>query len=97
VHESLEVAGCDCSVTDLAESAGVSERTLRIVFAENFGLSPKRLLILRQLHAVRRDLQGAVPGETVTQIAQRNGVWELGRFAHQYESLFGEYPSTTLM
>jgi AraC family ethanolamine operon transcriptional activator len=59
-------------------------------------VSPKRLLILRQLHAVRRDLQRAFRGETVTQVALRHGVWELGRFAHRYKYLFGEYPSETL-
>ena len=97
VHAYLEATGSSCSVADLAESAGISERTLRIVFAENFGVSPKRLLILRQLHAVRSDLQRASPGETVTQVAMRHGVWELGRFAHRYKNLFGEYPSETLM
>jgi len=96
VREFLEVADGNCSVTDIAEYAGISERTLRIVFADNFGVSPKRLLILRQMHAVRRDLQRALPGETVTQIALRHGVWELGRFAHRYRHLFGENPSETL-
>jgi len=96
VHEFLEVAGSNCSVADLAESADISERTLRIVFADKFGVSPKRLLILRQLHAVRRDLQRAFLGETVTQIALRHGIWELGRFAHRYKYLFGEFPSETL-
>jgi len=96
VHEFLEIAGSDCSVADLAESADISERTLQIVFAENFGVSPKRLLILRQLHAVHRDLQRASRSETVTQVAMRHGVWELGRFAHRYKYVFGVHPSETL-
>ena len=95
-REFLEVVGSHCSVADLAESAGVSERTLRIVFAENLGVSPKRLLLLRQLRAIRRDLQRASTGETVTKVALRHGVWELGRFANRYKYLFSEHPSETL-
>lgn len=97
VHEFLEATGDCYSVADLAANASISERTLRIVFAENFGVSPKRLLILRQLHAVRRDLRRASSGETVSQIAMRHDAWELGRLAHRYRYLFGESPSETLM
>lgn len=84
------------TVADLARTAEVSDRTLRNVMTEQFGVSPKRYLMLRQLHAVRADLLASENGETVKSVATQNGVWELGRFAGRYRELFGEAPSVTL-
>jgi AraC-like DNA-binding protein len=49
------------------------------------------------------DVQDPVPsrgfakiGDNVTQIATEYGFLEVGRFAHQYRQLFGEYPNETL-
>ena len=84
-------------VEDLATAAGVSERTLRTAFQEYFSVGPARYLKLRTLHQARRRLKAADPlKNTVTEIATQLGVWELGRFAHDYHCLFGELPSETL-
>ena len=85
-------------VEDLCRVAGVSERTLRSVFNEAFGLGPIRYLRHRRLHLVRAALRGAIPGrDTVASIATEFGFWEFGRFAQEYKALFGERPSQTLM
>jgi AraC family ethanolamine operon transcriptional activator len=85
------------SVEQLAAAAGVSERTLRDAFQRYFGLAPVRYLNRRTLHQVRRALKASDPSAaTVTDIATQFGVWELGRFARDYRSLFGELPSETL-
>jgi AraC family transcriptional regulator, ethanolamine operon transcriptional activator len=90
-------AGEYISVQELATAAGVSERTLRTAFREYFSIGPMRFLKLRTLHQARRALLDSdCSVATVTEIATRFGVWEFGRFAHDYHLLFGELPSETL-
>jgi AraC-like DNA-binding protein len=84
-------------VSDLCRIVGVSERTLRNICQEQLGMSPHRFLALRRLHLARRALlRSDQQSATVTGIAMSHGVWELGRFAVAYKSLFGESPSATL-
>jgi AraC family transcriptional regulator, ethanolamine operon transcriptional activator len=83
-------------VADLCTLTGASERTLRNAFHTVYGLGPTRYLVQRRLAAARRALRHAQPGDTVTSIATRNGLWDLGRFAADYRALYGEPPSATL-
>ncbi|HXA21557.1 MAG TPA: helix-turn-helix domain-containing protein [Acetobacteraceae bacterium] len=84
-------------VSDLCRIVGVSERTLRNICQEQMGMSPHQFLALRRLHLARRaPLRSDQQTATVTGIAMSHGVWELGRFAVAYKSLFGESPSATL-
>jgi AraC-like DNA-binding protein len=85
------------SLSDLCAVSGVSERTLRDVFQENYGMSPSQYLRLRRMHQVRRALRLANPDlQTVQSVANRHGIWHLGRFAAEYRSLFSESPAQTL-
>jgi AraC-like DNA-binding protein len=84
-------------IPDICKTIGVSERTLRMCCREHLGMAPKRYLVLRRMGLVRRALCRAIPDATsVTAIATRYGFWELGRFAADYQALFGESPSATL-
>ena len=86
------------SIDDLCRAGGVSERTLRTVFQETYGLGPHRYLMHRRLHLVRSALRAADRSrDTVARIAADFGFWELGRFAQDYKALFGELPSRTLL
>jgi AraC-like DNA-binding protein len=85
-------------IPEICKEVGVSERTLRMCCQEHLGMGPKRYLLLRRMHLARRALrQAALDATSVTAIAMRYGFWQLGRFAIEYQSLFGESPSATLL
>lgn len=84
-------------IEDLCRATQVSERTLRNIFHEFFGVGPMRLLKVRQLREIRAALLRADPQrDTVTRIAARFGIWDFSLFARNYKALFGESPSRTL-
>jgi transcriptional regulator GlxA family with amidase domain len=86
------------SVEDLADAANVSKRTLRTAFNEYYGVGPARYLQLKQLHRIHRALRESDPEATsVTQTLVQLGEWEFGRVASRYKTLFGEFPSETLL
>jgi len=84
------------SVDDLCAAAGVSDRTLRTVFLEQFGVSPHRYLMIRRVQAIHHALRHAQGGETITSLCSDHGVWDFGRFARQYRQLYGVLPSQDL-
>ena len=55
-----------------------------------------RMSFLRGPDRCRHDLQNAMPGESVTDIAERWNFNHLGRFSADYRARFGELPSATL-
>ena len=81
---------------DLCRATGVSERTLRNVFYEHFGLAPHQYLMIARLNRVRAAIREAGPGDTISSICADAGIWDFGRFAHQYRELFGVLPSQHL-
>jgi len=94
---AIDAAPTVPTAADLAAQVGVNARTLLRTFQESFDMSPKRYLMLRELHAVRRSLRAGGPAETtVADVLTRHGIWEFGRFADRYRRHFGEKPSETL-
>jgi len=84
-------------VPEICKAIRVADRTLRTCCHEQLGMGPKRYLLLRRLNLARQALRKAEPDATrVTKIATEYGFWQLGRFAGEYQSLFGESPSATL-
>ena len=84
-------------VPEVCKAIRVSSRTLQACCQEHLGMGPKRYLVLRRMGLARQALRQATPEVgSVTDIATRYGFWQLGRFAVEYQSLFGEAPSATL-
>lgn len=84
-------------VTDMADAADVTSRTLLRMFRQQLAMGPASYLKLRQLNIVRRELRGRhAPSKKITEIMGEHGVTEFGRFASEYRALFRERPSDTL-
>ena len=84
------------AVREVAESAGMTVRSLERGFLEAFGIAPKAYLQILRLNAARAELVTAVPGTTVREVASRWRQSHLGRFAADYSRVFGEPPGKTL-
>lgn len=84
-------------LAEMCEAARVSERTLRSAFQRIYGVSPIRYLHLRRMRQARRALLAADPArDRVSDVAQRYGFANLGRFAVEFRTLFGRRPSELL-
>lgn len=84
-------------LAEMCEAARVSERTLRSAFQRIYGVSPIRYLHLHRMRQARRALIAADPAhDRVSDVAQRHGFANLGRFAVEFRSLFGRRPSEVL-
>src|SRR5262249_2792722 len=84
-------------IPEICKAIRVGSRKLRLGYHAHLGMGPKRYLLLRRMHLPRRALREASPDVTsVTDIATRFGFWQLGHFAVEYQSKFGESPSSTL-
>jgi len=84
------------SIKEMARCTGVTERTFRTVCHERLGISPKRYIMLRQMHDIRQALEQASRNDRVSRISSKFGVWDWGRFSLRYRELYGEKPSQTL-
>lgn len=95
--EYFEVRLQPITVPELAAVVGVSERILELGFQETAGTTPRTFMRWDRMDRMRRDLLAADSfSSTVTSIAAKYGINELGRFAVDYKRIFGESPSTTL-
>jgi AraC-like DNA-binding protein len=85
------------TVTDLAEIAGVSRRSLQQGFQRYLAMSPMTYLRDIRLGRAHDELRWGDPAEmTVAEVARRCGFLHLGRFAALYRHRYGESPSQTL-
>ncbi|WP_243077174.1 AraC family transcriptional regulator [Microbacterium sp. SS28] len=85
------------SITQIAEAARVSVRSLEYGFIRQFGVTPSRHLREARMRQVHAELRDSDPTQTtVAAVVHRWGIGHLGRFAAEYRAQFGENPSATL-
>jgi AraC-like DNA-binding protein len=85
----------EISISEVADSSGISLRQLQDLFRRNFGLSPHAYLTRLRLEEAHRKLKGSQPALSVTEAALVSGFDHLGRFPQTYRSRFGMLPSRT--
>jgi AraC family ethanolamine operon transcriptional activator len=84
-------------ISEICAAMNTSRRSLHRAFHDVLGIGPIAFLRHHRLCSVHLMLRRGDPSNThVTDVATEFGFLELGRFAHYYASLFGEYPSQTL-
>jgi AraC-like DNA-binding protein len=84
------------SISAIARAAFASQSTLYRAFHEVLDETPQSFIRKLRLNRVRHDLATEEEARcTITILANKWGVGELGRFAGWYRELFGELPSQT--
>lgn len=91
-----ENAGNTISIEDLTRVSQGSARALYSAFKHYRETSPMKYLRKVRLENVRQDLLDGSKQVSVTEIAFRWQFLQLGRFAADYQQVFGELPSSTL-
>lgn len=90
-------AGEIIKLSQIAEAAGCSVRALQLAFRTFRDTTPMSLLRRTRLERAHAELLQSDPGATtVTEIAVKYGFFNVGRFAQDYRSAFGQSPSETL-
>jgi len=84
------------AISGIASAACTSQTTLYRAFHEVLDETPQSFIRKLRLNRIRRDLISEEEARcSITLLANKWGVAELGRFAAWYRGLFGELPSET--
>jgi AraC-like DNA-binding protein len=87
----------DIRLEDVVAAVGIPTRTLYNGFQRFRGVGPMQWLRIQRLERARQDLAEIAQVDlTVTDVANRYGASNYGRFARAYFDQFGELPSETL-
>jgi AraC family ethanolamine operon transcriptional activator len=84
------------SSKELCEQVQISERSLRYIFDDLTGITPRKFIKNLKLNKVRKELQRSGGTMEIGSAARTWGFNHSGQFAADYKKLFGEYPSETV-
>jgi AraC-like DNA-binding protein len=86
----------DIKLGDIAAATSVSSRLLQKAFADRCGCSPMRFVTQARLQQIRQELEAANSETKIVDVMMNYGFTQGGKFAKEYQQLFGEKPSETL-
>lgn len=95
IHAILQVLQQDLRLTqvrDLAERAGMSERTLQQLFSNHVGVTPKWVICRYRLHEAADKLAGGEPVD-LAGLAQSLGYFDQAHFTRDFRKLVGKAPA----
>lgn len=83
------------TIIDIAGAIGVTERSLQLAFRRFHHTTPVEYLRRTRLEAVHSELSHPQNTLSIREVAQKWGFTHMGRFAAQYHTVYGLYPSET--
>lgn len=86
----------DITLGDIAAATSVCSRLLQKAFAHHCGCSPMRFLTQTRLQRIREELERSTADTKIVDVMMQYGFTQGGKFAKEYQQLFGEKPSDTL-
>ncbi len=81
---------------DIAAAVGVCARLLQKAFSHQCGCSPMRFVTQTRLQRIRQELESPTNDAKIVDVMMNYGFTQGGKFAKEYQQLFGENPSDTL-
>lgn len=92
IHDHL---GEKISYSDLCNTAGIGERSLRNAFQKHFDSTVVDYIKKVRLNHIHSDLKRINDTIKVSDIAHKHGILHMGHFSRDYKSFFGESPKAT--
>lgn len=89
LQEEIELA-------DIAAAVNISPRLLQKAFAQEYDCSPMRFVARARLERIRQELERSSDATRIIDVMMNYGITQGGKFAKEYQQLFGEKPSDTL-
>ena len=86
----------EITINDIADNCATSLRNLEYVFRNKLNETPKSYLMKVRMITIRQELiMARNSGDKITEIVQKYGISNHGRFSAEYYEFFGEYPRDT--
>jgi AraC-like DNA-binding protein len=86
----------EIELADIAAAVNISPRLLQKAFAQEYNCSPMRFVARTRLERIRQELERSSDATRIIDVMMNYGITQGGKFAKEYQQLFGEKPSDTL-